>query len=422
MLDSILGHVRRYIPRRLFDMVSPTYHRFQAFAAALWYGFPSRQIKVIGVTGTKGKSSTVELINIMLEAAGYRTAVSNTIRFKVGHESRPNLFKMSMPGRFALQKLIREAVTAGCDYFILEMTSQGALHYRHAWIELDAFVFTNISPEHIEAHGSYEKYRAAKLAIAQSLNHSHKTNRTLIVNADDAEAARFMECLADRRITYSLRDAEPYSVRPSGLSFTLEGKPASSPLSGLFNLYNILAAATTARSQGVSAEAIIKAISTFALIPGRVHKVTAGQDFDVVVDYAHTPDSLEKFYGIFAGRRNICVLGGTGGGRDTWKRAKMGEIADQNCAEIILTDEDPYDEDPNKIVSDVAAGITRKKPEIIMDRREAIRHAISLAKTGNAVLITGKGTDPYIMGKNGTKLPWSDAKVAEEEIRNRTSR
>jgi len=141
-----------------------------------------------------------------------------------------------------------------------------------------------------------------------------------------------------------------------------------------------------------------------------------GQDFDVIVDYAHTTDSLEKVYEVFQDSRKICVLGGTGGGRDTWKRPAMGAVANAHCDEIILTDEDPYDEDPQKIVSEIMAGIENSKAKIIMDRREAISHAISLAKTGDAVIITGKGTDPYIMGPNGTKTSWDDATVAREEL------
>ncbi len=421
-METTLRTIERWIPRPLYTLFQPAYHYMLAFISAAIYRFPSRHIKVIAVTGTKGKSSTVELVNAMLEAAGYKTALSNTIRFKVGPDSRENLYKMSMPGRFFVQRLIREAVDAGCDYIVMEMTSQGALFYRHRFIDIDALVMTNISPEHIEAHGSYEKYLDAKLSIARSVSHSHKKDTAIIANADDAEGQKFLDCAADRKFAYGIKYAEPYEIKKEGISCTLNGMRIDSPLSGLFNLYNILAAATAAQSQSVDTTTIKKAIESFSDIPGRVQKIFAQtngaekQDFDVVVDYAHTADSLEKFYKVFAGRRNICILGGTGGGRDAWKRSEMGRIADENCAEIILTDEDPYDEDPNKIVADVAAGIRTKKPTIIMDRRMAIREALRLAKPGDAVLITGKGTDPYIMGPRGTKTPWSDAKVAQEEL------
>ena len=426
MLDTFLSKIRRHIiPEKVFNFFQPIYHWKLSFLAALWYRFPSRKIKVIAVTGTKGKSSTVEIINSILEEAGYKTALSNTIRFKVGDISWNNLFKMSMPGRFFVQKLIRKAVKNQCHYIVIEMTSQGALFYRHRFIELDALVFTNISPEHIEAHGSYDNYLASKLSIAKNMCHSRKVNRAIIVNADDKESDKFMDCPADRKISFSIHDAEPYQLKQEGLEFSMGGHTVRSHLSGLFNLYNILAAASAARSQGVSDNEIMRAVEGFTGIPGRVQKIElsslAGspkkQDFTVIVDYAHTPDSLEKLYQVFQSSRNICVLGGTGGGRDTWKRGEMGRIADKYCDEIILTNEDPYDEDPKKIVADVAAGVTSDEPSIIMDRREAIREAIKRAKTGDTILITGKGTDPYIMGPNDTKIPWSDAKVAEEELR-----
>jgi len=298
---------------------------------------------------------------------------------------------------------------------VIEMTSQGVLTSRHLFIDMDTFLFTNISPEHIEAHGSYEKYLGAKLAIAKRLEKSKKKLRTLIVNKDDKECDRFLECVADKKIAYTLESLAPYSVLKEGLDFTLRGKSVHSHLSGIFNLYNTLAAMTAAEACGVSDEVIIRAISKFHGIAGRVQHVDAGQDFKVIVDYAHTPDSLEKLYQVFQSSRNICVLGGTGGGRDTWKRKEMGRIAEEYCDEIILTDEDPYDEDPRKIVDDVASGMTHT-PTIIMDRRLAIREAISHAKTGDTVLITGKGTDPYIMGPHGTKIPWNDALIAREEI------
>lgn len=434
MLDNILGKIRRkIIPDRIFNFLQPIYHWKLSLLSALCYRFPSRKIKVIAVTGTKGKSSTVEILNSILEEAGYKTALSNTIRFKVGDTSWSNLYKMSMPGRFFAQRLIRKAVKSGCEYMIMEMTSQGALLYRHRFIELDAIVFTNISPEHIEAHGSYENYLASKLSIAKNISRSRKENRTIIVNADDKESDKFIECTADRKTSFSIHDAEPFELKKEGLEFTLSGRTVRSHLSGLFNLYNILAATTAAKSQGVSDDKIIRAIENFTGIPGRVQKIEIDtptisplttnanpprkQDFTVIVDYAHTADSLEKLYQVFQSSRNICVLGGTGGGRDTWKRAEMGRIADKYCDDIILTNEDPYDEDPKKIVDDVAKGIKSKNHVIIMDRREAIHEAIKRAKTGDTILITGKGTDPYIMGPNDTKTPWSDARVVEEELR-----
>ena len=351
------------------------------------------------MTGTKGKSTTTEIINAILEKTGYKTALSNTIRYKIGSQSTPNKFKMSMPGRFFIQKFIRQAVNEKCDYIILEMTSQGVAQYRHKFIELDALVFTNLSPEHIESHGSYKKYRDAKLEIAKELSKSNKRPRIIIVNDDDKESEKFLAFPADIKKKFNINEN------------------IETPLMGEFNKYNVLGAVTLCRELGIKEDIIEKAIINFKEVPGRVESIDCGQDFKVIVDYAHTTDSLEKLYRTFPGRK-ICVLGGTGGGRDSWKRNEMGRVADQYCDEIILTDEDPYDEDPQKIVADVNEGIKNRKVKIIMDRRQAIREALKMARTDDAVLITGKGTDPYIMGPRGSKTPWSDATVAKEELLN----
>ncbi len=416
MIDSILRKIEKIIPSFLYKFFQPIYHYSLALLGALVYRFPGKKIKVIAVTGTKGKSSTTELINAFLEEAGYKTALSNTIRFKIGDEAWENLYKMSMPGRFAMQRFLRNAVKDGCHYAILEMTSQGAITHRHRFIPLDALVFTNLSPEHIEAHGSYENYRDAKLSLAKALSDSKKRPRIMVVNADDAEAGKFLSFEADQKHTYSIKDAEPYLIKKEGMEFTLDGQKVIPHLSGVFNLYNIFGAITFAKSQNVSTAIIKRALENFTGIPGRLQKIDAGQDFNVIVDYAHTADSLEKVYQVYQSSRLICVLGNTGGGRDKWKRTKMAEIADDYCDEIILTNEDPYDEDPMEIVNSMKEALHDGNGQIVIDRREAINKAITLAKTGDTVIITGKGTDPYIMGPNNTKTPWSDAKVAKEEL------
>ncbi|MDE1874637.1 MAG: UDP-N-acetylmuramyl-tripeptide synthetase [Patescibacteria group bacterium] len=420
MTESILYHIRKIIPQAIFHFFQPIYHASLAFIGAVIYRFPSHKLKVIAVTGTKGKSSVTELVSAILEEAGHTTAVSNTIRFKIGGGSRDNLYKMSMPGRMFIQRFLRQAVKAGCEYAVIEVTSQGAAFYRHKFIAYDALIFTNLAPEHIEAHGSYENYVRAKLSIAEEAARSSKPHTVLVANADDKVTNLFLKKDFDEKRLYSLDDARPFELRKEGFSMTVQGVRMESSLSGEFNIYNELAAISLAESEGISIDACKRAIEKFTGIRGRVEKIDAGQDFTVVVDYAHTPDSLEKLYRVFKGTRRICVLGNTGGGRDTWKRDEMARIAERDCDEIILTNEDPYDDDPRKIVEDMAKAIgeesRRKKLHVIMDRREAIARALSLARTGDSVLITGKGTDPYIMGPNNTKIPWSDARVAREEL------
>ncbi len=425
MLEKILLRTKKFIPKGLFEKTRPVYHYLLALSAAIFYRFPGKRIFVVMVTGTKGKTSTVELVNAVLEEAGYKTAILSTLRFKVGKDSEPNLRKMTVPGRFFVQKFLRKAVNDNCRYAILEMTSEGARQFRHKFIPIDALIFTNLTPEHIESHGSYENYVEAKLSIGKALEGSPKKRRMLVANKDDKESGRFLAINVPEKYPYSIEMAKPLILKEEGLVMTFDGKEISSPLSGEFNAYNILAAATFAKSQGVDVNIIKMAVEKFNGIPGRVEKIElpqgdpgrAKQDFRVIVDYAHTADSLEKVYEVFQNARKICVLGATGGGRDKWKRPEMGGIADRHCDHIILTDEDPYDESPEEIVADVKKGISGPNCEIIMDRRVAISEAIGHARTGDVVVITGKGTDPFIMGPNGEKTPWSDASVAREELK-----
>ena len=410
--------LRRIIPKAIVDRLRPGYHFSLALLGAVFYRFPAQKLVVVGITGTKGKTSTAELLNSILEAAGAKTALLGTLRFKIGKNSERNLKKMTMPGRFFVQKFLHDAQKAGCTHAVIEMTSEGARQFRQRFIDMDALIFTNLSPEHIESHGSFEKYREAKLSIARTLARSSKTKRFMIANADDAAGKAFLDIAGVIATPFSISDAAALAATESGISLSWRKYSVNSQLPGTFNAYNILGAATCAEALGIPLAAIIKGIERLTSIEGRMERVEGGQPFPVIVDYAHTPDSLEAVYSAYASHENICVLGNTGGGRDKWKRPIMGKIADDHCAHVILTDEDPYDEDPRSILLAIAEGMKRKKPEIILNRREAIRRAITLAGglKNPAVLITGKGTDPYIMGANGSKTPWDDRTVTREEL------
>lgn len=420
-MEDFLYYIKQFIPTSLFAFVQPPYHLILSAIGALYYRFPSKEITVIGVTGTKGKSTVVELINAIFEADGKRTALAGTIRFKIGEKSERNMYKMTMPGRFFMQRFLRDAVNAGCDVAIVEMTSQGVLQSRHKYMHLDALVFTNLSPEHIEAHGSYEKYVAAKLELAKTLELSQKRPRYMIANADDEHGQLFLQAQVEHALPYSLSDLELHTLNKDDVSLVLQGTTIRVPLIGLFNVYNALAAITCARAFGVPLKTIHKALTDLSPIRGRVERFRSPKNalkkVTAVVDYAHTPDSLEKLYLAFEKEHKICILGNTGGGRDTWKRPEMARIAENYCERIILTNEDPYDEDPKKIVDDMVRGIDDTgKLTVIMDRRKAIRTALEEAPDGSVVIISGKGTDPYIMGPHNTKTPWSDAKVVTQEL------
>ena len=417
----MLYTVKRFLPKAVLNKIRPIYHYILAFVGSQIYRHPSRDIIVIGITGTKGKSTVTELITHILEANGDRVASLSTIQFKIGDEVKRNLFKMTMPGRFFVHKFLRAAVDAGCKYAVVEMTSEGAKQYRHKFIDMDALVFTNLTPEHIESHGSFENYKACKLELAKAVAHSPKRPRTLVANVDDEHGADFLNFPVEHVLPYSIRDLSLHTLHKDSISLIIDGTTIRVPLVGLFNVYNVLAAITITQALGVTLKTIESALYELPPVKGRVEHFYSAKDakkqVTAIVDYAHTPDSLRQLYTAFKDQPKVCILGNTGGGRDTWKRPTMGGIAEEFCDQIILTNEDPYDENPRAIVEAMAKGITDKsKLEIIMDRRTAIRTALQKSVDGGYVIISGKGTDPYIMGPNNTKQPWSDATVVQEEL------
>lgn len=414
MLRALKELIRAFIPSLILSKLLSAYHFTLAALAAAAFGYPSRFLLVIGVTGTKGKTTVTEMVNAILEEAGHTTALINSIRFKIGAKSERNITRMSMPGRLFIQKLLTSAVHSGCTAVVLEMTSEGARQHRHRFIDMNALIFTNLAPEHIESHGSYEAYRDAKFEIGKQLVRSGKRPRIIVANADDKESSRYLTLPVEHALPFSLSQGNA-SADQNGGSFEFEGTRITLSLPGAFSLRNALAAATLARALGIAPTVIARALEKIKKIPGRAERIEMGQDFAVVVDYAHTPDSLSALYDAYRNVRKICVLSATGGGRDTWKRPIMGRIAEEKCAEVVLTNEDPYDEDPQQIVEDIAHGMS-KRPVIIMDRREAIRAALKKAHTDDAVLITGKGTDPSICGPGGSSILWSDAQVARDEL------
>ncbi len=415
-MEKVLRTIEKFLPKRIYRFFQPWYHLLLAVIGTIIYRKPSRHLYVIGITGTKGKSSTTEFVNAVLEKAGKRTAVLSTIRFKIGSETKANKFKMTMPGRFFVQEFLRDSVKSGCDYAVIEMTSEGSRFFRHVGVAMDALLFTNLSPEHIESHGSFENYKKAKLRLVKHLAKSKKPNRISIANIDNPHGFSFLVHDVEKNVSYSLKDVTILSENSSSSIIKYKDVTVMIPLPGRFNILNALAAIKLAEHLEIPLTVIKEGIESLTLIRGRVERVEAGQNFTVIVDYAHTDDSLKKLYEAFPSSRKVAVLGSTGGGRDSWKRPVLGKIADDYCDEIIITNEDPYDEDPMHIINAVASGVTRHTPTIIVDRREAIAKALQLARPGDTVLITGKGTDPYIMGPNGTKEVWDDATVAREEL------
>ena len=388
--------LKKFIPPFLLSW----YHFGLAFFGVVIYRFPSRKLKVIGVTGTNGKSTVVEFITKVFEGAGIDIASQSSIRFKIKDKEWPNTYKMTMPGRFFIQKFLRRAVNSGCQYAVLEVTSEGIKQYRHKFINFETAVFTNLSPEHIEAHGGFENYKKAKGELFKTTKGAH------VINLDDKNAEYFLQFPAKKKITYGLAQGD---INTQNAQFKLK-------LAGDFNNYNALAAICVGLSYGIDLETCKRAVEKIEGIPGRMELVIT-EPFKVFVDYAFTPNALEKVYQTVKSqsKKMICVLGACGGGRDKWKRPVLGKLAAEYCDEIIITNEDPYDEDPIEIINQVSAG-TNECAKKILDRREAISRALKSAQSGDVVVITGKGCEPWICVEGGKKIPWDERRVVKEEF------
>ncbi|MBI2637884.1 MAG: UDP-N-acetylmuramyl-tripeptide synthetase [Candidatus Sungbacteria bacterium] len=432
-MNSLLRFIKRFLPASLVAFLRPSYHMSVAFLAAFFYRFPSRGLVVVGVTGTNGKSTVVELLHSILMGAGIPVASASSIRFKINDAEEQNRLKMTMPGRFALQKFLSRAKRAGCRHVILEITSEGIRQFRNRFIFFSAAVLTNVTPEHIESHGGFEKYIKEKLKFFEQTS---KNNGALIVNGDDPNKGRFLAFPAHTKYIYdnsSIRartnreekrkEISGLRIAGDGIHFVFDGVQFSSPLLGAFNASNIFAALSAALFLGIPAGAVAETLKKVSGVPGRFEFIQK-EPFAVIVDYAHTPDALQKVYETIhtsilqkTGSKMLCVLGAAGGGRDKWKRLELGKIADVYCSEIILTDEDPYDESPLSILSDIEKGFSKHRTaKKILDRREAIRASLASARPGDCVIITGKGAEPFIMGPNNTKMAWDDRDTVTQEL------
>ncbi|MDP1709486.1 MAG: Mur ligase family protein, partial [Candidatus Komeilibacteria bacterium] len=350
----------------------------------------------------------------ILEEAGFKVGSTNTIFFKVGDKEWPNDTKQGMPGRFKLQKYLRRMVDSGCSHAVIEVTSEGILQSRQWGIAFDEAVFTNLSPEHIESHGSYKNYRAAKAEIFKSLAASyHKPNvkKIIIANGLETEADYFLQFPAD----------EKYKVEGSDEKIKLQ-------LAGEFMMINAHLALVVARALNISPAVARVALEKISEIPGRVQVIKASQGFTVMIDYAHEPRSFEAI--LSTGRalakeqKLIVVFGVTGGGRDQAKRSIMGEIAAKYADYIVLTTDDPYNDDPIKLIADIVPGLQKTGAKWqeqenwwrIADRREAIQKTLQIAKKGDIILLLGKGSEA-VMVIGDKHIPWSDYEVAQEALK-----
>ncbi|GIP10731.1 MAG: UDP-N-acetylmuramoyl-L-alanyl-D-glutamate--2,6-diaminopimelate ligase [Paenibacillus macerans] len=400
----------------------------------VFFGFPSRRLKVIGVTGTNGKTTTTYLIERILEDQGRSTGLIGTIQRKFAGRTYP--MSGTTPESLELQRYLHEMAEGGAAYCVMEVSSHALDQGRVKGTHFRTAVFTNLTQDHLDYHNTMEEYRGAKGLFFSRLGNNYPANPDersyAVLNADDPASSYFAKQTAAETITYGVENeadvrASDISVTAKGTSFHVDTFQGSADISlrmvGKFNVYNALAAIAAALLEGIPLERIKASLEAVKGVEGRVEAVDEGQSFAVIVDYAHTPDGLEnvlRTVNEFAKGRVICVFG-CGGDRDRTKRPIMGRIAAKYAHHVIVTSDNPRTEDPDAILSDIEQGligdgVDRSRYELIVDRREAIQKAIEMASREDVVLIAGKGHETYQLIGTAV-LDFDDRIVAKEAIR-----
>lgn len=430
--------MKKIIPQKLKNI----YHLCRSVFSAAWFGFPAKKIKVIGVTGTNGKTTTVQMIAEILHEAGHKVAVASTINFRIGDEQWVNKTKFTTLSGWNTQKFIAKAVKADCEYLVLEVASH-ALDQNRVWgIEFDVAAITNVTREHLDYHGTMGQYRKTK----ETLFHKIKQGGFAVVNLDMEEPKDFLDAAGSARkyghtlkagdenspsLDESVKDDELKVVTASEVEvkqhksfFTLNGTKFELNLVGDFNVENALTAICSCMSQGVSLSVASEALKKITVVPGRMDYVKNSKGIDVVIDYALTPDSMEKLGRYFSegkgeSERKLIWVFGSCGERDRGKRPIMGDIVARYADNLIVTNEDPYNEDPQTIIDEVFAGVLEEgrvegeNAYRIFDRKEAIKKALEMAHQGDVVLVTGKGAEET-MAVGSERVAWNDRQVIEE--------
>jgi UDP-N-acetylmuramyl-tripeptide synthetase len=396
-----------------------------AFSAAV-LGDPAARLELVGVTGTNGKTTTTYLIDAALRACGYRTGLLGTIQYRIGDRLAEAV--RTTPEASDLQELFAEMVEAGCTHAVMEVSSHSLALQRVYGLGFRVAVFTNLTRDHLDFHGDMDTYFAAKRVLFDTLL---RTDGHAVINADDDRAQELRTATRGQALTYSVREDSGAGLVARELQLTLEGTrflvraggqdlAVRTPLIGLFNVSNVLAALGACLGLGLPLERALAGIASVTGVPGRLERVQAGQDFTVVVDYAHTDDALRNLLETvreLRPRRLITVFG-CGGDRDRTKRPLMGAVAARLSDAVIVTSDNPRSEPPEAIIEEILAGMgngRRAQPQVVVDRREAIARALEMAGPGDAVVIAGKGHETYQVLRDRT-VPFDDRQVAREVI------
>lgn len=404
--------VKRLVPLGLFQKIEPLGHLAEAVLWNIIYGFPGRGMKVIGVTGTNGKTTTSFLIHHMLVEAGYNAGLMTTVAYGVGNNIQPQMHHMTSVGSRELMIRLKKMKAQGMDWLVLETTSHALAQHRVWGVPYSIAVVTNLTHEHLDYHKTFERYVDAKRSLFRITQRNARGRRLGIANADDSIAAEFA-AETENSMLYGLQKgdvrAEDVELRADGLSYKAVTPDMTyhidAHLPGSFNVYNTLAAVGVGEALGLTKEQIEQGIASLEGVEGRMTAIDEGQNFSVVVDYAHTPDSFEKLFKdlrpVVKGK--LIVLFGSAGRRDEEKRAVQGEIAGRYADEVIVTEEDDRDMDGEEILEQIAGGAEKagKKRDkdlfLVHDRTEAINFAVRRAKSAaDTVLLLGKGHEKTI--------------------------
>ncbi len=428
---NVRSMVKKVIPAGLFKKIEPWGHLGEAMLFQLINGFPARDLKIIGVTGTNGKTTTSFMIHNMLHKAGYSVGLLSTVGWGMGGKIVPQVEHMTTMPVPQLLSRIKSLKKQGAKWVVLEVTSHAMAQNRVWGLPIDIAVMTNVTHEHLDYHGTFENYLAAKRKLFEITNKHKKGLRTGVVNADDQSADQFISAVANP-ITYGVKagDLRAWDVKSSssGNEYLVDvgGTPlqVKTNLGGSFNVYNSLAAVAVGQKLGLSMVQIQQGIASLQGVEGRMFSIDEGQGFELIVDYAHTPDSFEKLFADVKPNvkgKLIVMFGSAGGQRDKLKRPIQGEIAGKYADIVVLTEEDDRETPGMDILNQIAAGAEKSGKKIgtdlflVHDRTEAIRFTLAKAKKGDSVLLLGKGHEKNIERAHGLD-PWDEVATAKEAL------
>jgi len=438
---------KKFIPEAVLRAIRPVYHGLLAILASWYFGNPSSRMTVIGVTGTAGKSTTTIMLWKILNEAGKKCGYITTIGFSDGKTEYINKHGVSMPGGPLLQKQLQQMLKTGCQYAVVECTSEGLAQNRHLGLEFDAAVFTNLSEAHVETHGGFENYREAKGKLFRALRakpalpvgRSLGLGRTFIVaNLDDGNAEYFLGFDAQNKIGISFEGKtnslcqKIYQAQQKDDGFELEGVKFQVKLVGEFNHYNALSATAAANALGVPLSDCAKVLSELTKIRGRMERVENTRDLSIFVDFGCEPATFNAALlavSKLPHKRIVHMFGSTGGSRDVRKRFLFGEISARLADVIVITNDDVYGSDEEQIARDIKEGLDRVKgPERkvreiykVLDRRAAIHRALEIAQAGDIILFTGKSSEQFLVLPGNKRIEWDEVSVVREELGKLTS-